>query len=201
MRGNLRALFGKRPTEKDPAKDTTSAVDFTCKGDGNRTACPAPATGSNLVDTGRARCAPVPVWWCGELPGRLADAGPGGHGEVLRGSRGDAAGVELGSSFVERITVNAGTVLVLPVASRCQCEGCGLSPPSADRPGTGRSRRSTPSRGEPGAWGRAAAVVRREGGCNAASCAAEWQCSGPGPAGVVVAGSGDAGQASPLGGG
>jgi hypothetical protein len=33
---------------------------------------------------------------------------------VLRGSRGDAAGAELGSSFVERIAVNTGTVPVLP---------------------------------------------------------------------------------------
>lgn len=33
---------------------------------------------------------------------------------MLRGSRGEAAGIELGSSFVERITVNAGTALVLP---------------------------------------------------------------------------------------
>jgi len=41
--------------------------------------------------------------------GRLADVGLGGHGDVLRGNRGDAAGIELGSSFIERITVNAGT--------------------------------------------------------------------------------------------
>jgi hypothetical protein len=33
---------------------------------------------------------------------------------VLRGSRGEAAGIELGCSFIERITVNAGTALVLP---------------------------------------------------------------------------------------
>jgi hypothetical protein len=33
---------------------------------------------------------------------------------VLRGSRGDAAEAELGSSLVERIAVNTGTVLVLP---------------------------------------------------------------------------------------
>jgi hypothetical protein len=39
---------------------------------------------------------------------------PGDHGEVLRGSRGDAAGTESGSSFIERNTVNTGTVLVLP---------------------------------------------------------------------------------------
>jgi PhnB protein len=29
VRGNLQALFGKRPTEKDPAKGTSPAVDFT----------------------------------------------------------------------------------------------------------------------------------------------------------------------------
>jgi hypothetical protein len=34
---------------------------------------------------------------------------------VLRGSRGEAAGAELGSSFVERIAVNTGTVPVCPV--------------------------------------------------------------------------------------
>jgi hypothetical protein len=39
---------------------------------------------------------------------------------VLRGSRGDAAGTKSGSSFVERITVNTGTVLVLP-AVRAAC--------------------------------------------------------------------------------
>jgi hypothetical protein len=33
---------------------------------------------------------------------------------VLRGSRGEAAGTKSGSSFVERITVNTGTVPVLP---------------------------------------------------------------------------------------
>ncbi len=32
MRGNLHALFGKRPTEKDPAKGTSPAVDFTPRG-------------------------------------------------------------------------------------------------------------------------------------------------------------------------
>src|SRR5512133_1249579 len=62
---------------------------------------------------GRARCAPTRLWLGGELPGRLADVGLGGHGDVLRGSRGDAAGTELGSSFVERITANVGTVSIL----------------------------------------------------------------------------------------
>jgi hypothetical protein len=30
----LQALFGKRPTKKDPAKGTSSAIDFTLKGPG-----------------------------------------------------------------------------------------------------------------------------------------------------------------------
>ena len=30
----MQALFGKRPTEKDPAKGTSSAVDFTLRGPG-----------------------------------------------------------------------------------------------------------------------------------------------------------------------
>jgi hypothetical protein len=42
---------------------------------------------------------------------------PGDHGEVLRGSRGDAAGTESGSSFIERITVNTGTVPVPPATA------------------------------------------------------------------------------------
>jgi hypothetical protein len=48
---------------------------------------------------------------------------PGGHGEVLRGSRGEAAGTKSGSSFVERITVNTGTVLVLPASRVSNVDG------------------------------------------------------------------------------
>src|SRR6476659_54450 len=123
---------------------------------------------------GRARCAPVPVDRGGELPVSHVGAGPGGHGEVLRGSRGEAAGIELGSSFVERIAVNTGTVPVCPV----------LRGQRAD-PGWARCRPTGPGRGgaavvlrageSPRTWGRAAAVPRREGGCNAARRAAEWQ--------------------------
>jgi len=47
-------------------------------------------------------------------PGSVFDGWPGDHGEVLRGSRGDAAGTESGSSFVERITVNTGTIRFCP---------------------------------------------------------------------------------------
>src|SRR6266536_3254385 len=132
--------------------------------------------------------------------GRACGCLPGGHGEVLRGSRGDAAGIELGSSFVERIAVNTGTVPVCP-ASRGQRAGLGWA---RCRPiGRGRGGAAVVLRaGEsPRTWGRAAAVSRREGGCNAARRAAEWQRPRSGPGGAVVAGSGDAGQASPLGGG
>jgi hypothetical protein len=34
----LQALFGKRPTEKDPAKGTSPAVDFTLRGAGRSNA-------------------------------------------------------------------------------------------------------------------------------------------------------------------
>jgi hypothetical protein len=56
--------------------------------------------GSNLVDVGRERCVPIGFEvgnsWVG------FDDRSGDHGEVLRGSRGEAAGTESGSSFIER---------------------------------------------------------------------------------------------------
>jgi hypothetical protein len=67
---------------------------------------------------------------------------------VLRGSRGDAAGTELGSSFIERITVNAGTAPVL-AARHVSIVVAWLGSSSTDRAGAGRSRRSTRSRGKP----------------------------------------------------
>ena len=64
----------------------------------------------NPVDVGcGSRCRPSPPWlragnfWSGLL------FGPGGHGEGLRRSRGDAAGVEPGASPVDRTAVNVGT--------------------------------------------------------------------------------------------
>src|SRR5215470_4167201 len=49
--------------------------------------------------------------------------------------------------------------------------------------------------------GKGGSGIAKGGGCNAARGTAEWQCAGPGSFyGVLVAGSGDAGQASPLGG-
>ena len=76
-------------------------------------------------------------------------------------------GQQQGSSFVERATVNMGTVPVLTLIPAGQ-RGCpGLGPSSADRVGTGRSRRSTARPGEPVTSGRAAAEPRGEGHCDA----------------------------------
>src|ERR1022692_1471337 len=85
---------------------------------------------------GRARCAPVAFRRDGELPGRHAGVVSGGHGEVLRVSLGSGAGIELGSSFVERITVNTGTVSVLPDPAH-PVRRVGLGASSADRIGAG----------------------------------------------------------------
>ena len=66
---------------------------------------------------------------------------------MLRGSRGDAAGLELGSSFVERIAVNTGTVPVCPVprgqrgiraGSRCRPTGPGRGGAAGGTPGCPR---------------------------------------------------------------
>ena len=134
-------------------------------------------TGSNLADMGRGGAHPPSVAvgnsWVGI--GRSAREATA---KCLRGSRGDAAGAESGSSSVERITVNMGTVLRSRRPSAHPACRVRLGAPSADRAGTGRSRRSTPSRGEPGTWGRTAAVSRREGGCNAERCAGEHRRPG-----------------------
>ena len=70
---------------------------------------------SNPVDSG---------WWAARTrlsprvgdgrgtPGRFLKAGLGGHGEGLRRSRDDAAGVQPGADPVDRRCVNVGTVHV-----------------------------------------------------------------------------------------
>jgi hypothetical protein len=62
-----------------------------------------------------------PVWW--GTSGRSCGCPSGGHGDVLRGSRGEAAGIELGSSSVERTAVNTGTV---PVLASCCASGAAV---------------------------------------------------------------------------
>jgi hypothetical protein len=134
---------------------------------------PAP----NLADMGRVRCAILPVvfWLVGVTPGWSCGCLPGGHGEVLRVSHGDAAGAQLDSSFVERTAVNTGTFPALPLGRAASTERR-LGPSSTDRVGKGRSRRSTRGPGEPVTWGRAAAVMRREGNCDAERSTSEhWR--------------------------
>jgi hypothetical protein len=52
----------------------------------------------------------IPVGWWGQLRSRLCDAGGEATVKVCGVTVGDAAGVELGASLVDRMTVNAGTV-------------------------------------------------------------------------------------------
>ena len=78
--------------------------------------------GTGVVTPLQATPAPTRWMWagmrcrstrpCGEwgTPGLVCSRGPGGHGEGLRRSRGDAAGVEPGASPVDRTAVNVGTL-------------------------------------------------------------------------------------------
>lgn len=79
------------------------------------------------------------------------------------------------------------------------CRGWAHRPPT----GLGRGGAAVVLRaGEsPRTWGRAAAVSRRTGDCNAGRRTAEWRRSMFGTCRVVDEGIGDADQASPLGGG
>jgi hypothetical protein len=123
---------------------------------------------------GNASSNPVDVGWFAvqtcpdvgrETPGPACSSGPGGHGEGLRRSRGDAAGVEPGASPVDRAIVNVGTTRYRSIA---------LFPAgdeAVDRPDAGRRVRWGGAvvvlrAGEsPRAWGRTAACQSRRG-CN-----------------------------------
>jgi len=70
-------------------------------------------TDSNLADLGRL-AARVCRFGGGQLPCGLGVGRPGGHGECLRRSRGEAAREELGAHPVERSVVNVGTAIESP---------------------------------------------------------------------------------------
>ena len=101
----------------------------------------------------------LPHYGGGELPGHVG----GTDGEAVVTCCGVATAMSQGSSRVPPPSsdqqVNTGTVLGLPGCPRGQ-RGQGLGTPSADRSGTGRSRRSSPRPGEPVTWRRAAVVSR-----------------------------------------
>src|SRR4051794_39142692 len=82
------------------------------------------------------KCRPASIWriwpgavrnlsgaqWglAGTTSGRVWTLPPGGHGECPRRNHDEAAGTKWGSSPVERISVNVGTVPVLPPVPRSQ---------------------------------------------------------------------------------
>jgi hypothetical protein len=105
------------------------------------------STSSNPVDVGwgaaRTRLS-VGMPAAGELPAGYEWLGSGGHGEGLRRSHGDAAGVEPGASLVDRTAVNVGTArIAFHHGAPARREGVDRS--DADRRvRVGRSRRSTP---------------------------------------------------------
>src|SRR5690625_3939388 len=73
--------------------------------------------------------------------GTVVVLGLADRGEGLRRSHDDAAGAKPGASPVDRTTVNVGTIgTSFPCGDRCVADR---------RVPVGRSRRSTPSRGEP----------------------------------------------------
>jgi hypothetical protein len=96
------------------------------------------APARNLADLGRTRCAPAPSCRSGELPERSVFAGPEGHGEGLRHSRGDTAGTESGAYCDKRSAVNTGTVPVPPpcIARPARMLGAGPIVGRSGRDGT-----------------------------------------------------------------
>ena len=123
------------------------------------------ATGSNLVDMGRAavRDAPCSAWR--PTPEPVGERRPGGHEESLRRTRGEAAGEKLGTNPVDRFMVNVGTIV-------------GLALPAAQ---PGRRRAGPPSADGP-RWGGGSVVVRgRESrlhgeGSQRVRSSWDWQC-------------------------
>jgi hypothetical protein len=94
-------------------------------------------TAPNLADMGRRSAGEVPV---GDLsaPWPANPSGPGGRGEGLRRTHGDAAGVKLGSSSDNRLTVNVGSVLTSPHPPGHQ-SGDGQAHRRLTEPGRGRA--------------------------------------------------------------
>ncbi len=84
-------------------------------------------------------------------PRRVPQVWPGGHGEGLRRSHDDAAGVKPGASPVDRMTVNVGTVHVALHNYRPARAVAWMGASPAE--GRGRGRRSTRTSGEPATSG------------------------------------------------
>ena len=100
------------------------------------------------------RCVPVRAGGGRGTPGLDKRGWPGGCGEGLRRSRGDAAGAKPGTSPADRLCGERGNRpgdFRLPGPARAgQREGA----PSASGPGAGRRARSSPGAGKPRTWRR-----------------------------------------------
>jgi hypothetical protein len=130
---------------------------------------------SNPVDVGWFAVQTRPDLSGGELLVRYCSLGLGGHGEGLRRSRGDAAGVEPGASPVDRTTVNVGTISI-PLHHLLPSLGAGVDRPDAGRwMGWGGAVVVLRAGESPCAWGRAAACSSGRG-CNVRRCTGEHRC-------------------------
>jgi hypothetical protein len=110
------------PDGLGPASKTERCTSAETSGGTPSTGC----AGSNLVDQGRSAVHAHRVA-VGDSR-QVWEAVPGGHGEGLRRSRGEAAGEELGTDPVDRSVVNVGTVVESP-----SCRPA--------RPGSGKAHR------------------------------------------------------------
>ena len=138
----------------------------------------------------------------GELSGWLVDVGPGGHGEVLRGNHWRCHRDRVGLLLHRANISERGNRLDPRPRPRTRRGGWGWVHRRPNGSGRGGAVVVLRAGESPCTWGRAAAVSRREGCCNAERGTTEWwRSAGHGPDGATSAGIGDAGQASPLGGG
>src|SRR6266498_1782855 len=81
------------------------------------------------------RCVPAPVVIGWGTPWLVSYGRPGGHGDVLRGSRGDAAGAKPGTSCVERSNGERGK---RPASLRSRAAGVGVGAGAPSAEGVGR---------------------------------------------------------------
>ena len=111
-----------------------------------------------------SRCALAP-WkgWGRGTPGPVSGRRSGGHGECLRRNRGEAAGVQLGTSPDNRFMVNVGTIPGPPLLVRMPCGPIREGASSADGPGWGGGPVVVRAGESPCAWRRGPAGSRTRG--------------------------------------
>lgn len=118
-------------------------------------------TDSNLADMGRVvvRVIRSGKGW---RPFGSPSGAVGQPAKKVCGVLAGATGVKPGASLVDRKEVNTGTSPG-PPSPRAEPGSWRVGALPTDRPGLGRSRRSTPRTGKPATWGRAAASRATKG--------------------------------------